>query len=131
MKYTIVEIKKRQDNVSDMQLLQYLFHLLDIELGWPFGLEFWVIQVYLVTLNLNTVCKEKQSFALVESCEKKTLEKIPEGISILFMAISENLGLKTVIMAIMFLLADDQLCAIMKKLWNKQMLVGTSGKNIF
>lgn len=82
-------------------------------------------------MNLNTVCKEKQYFALVESCEKKTLEKIPEGIFILFMAISENLGLKTVIMAIMFLLADDQLCVIMKKLWNKQMLVGTSGKNNF
>lgn len=44
---------------------------------------------------------------------------------------TENMGLKTVIMAIMFLLADDYLNAIMKKLWDEQMLIGASGKNIF
>lgn len=38
------------------------------------------------------------------------------------------MGLKTVIMAIMFLLADDYLDAIMKKLWDEQMLIGSSGK---
>lgn len=63
----------------------------------------------------------------VESCEK-TLENITEGIFILLMAINENLGLKTVIMAIMFLLADDHLNAIMKKPWNEQML-GFQWKN--
>lgn len=63
----------------------------------------------------------------VESCEK-TLENITEGIFILLMAINENLGLKTVIMAIMFLLADDHLNAIMKKPCNEQML-GFQWKN--
>lgn len=66
----------------------------------------------------------------VESYEKKTLRKIPERIFILFMT-TENMGLKTVIMAIMFLLADDYLDAIMKKLWDEQMLIGASGKIFF
>lgn len=44
---------------------------------------------------------------------------------------TENMELKTVIMAIMFILADDNLNAIMKKLWDEQMLIGASGKNIF
>lgn len=44
---------------------------------------------------------------------------------------TENMGLKTVIMAIIFLLADDYLNAIMKKLWDEQMLIDASGKNIF
>lgn len=41
------------------------------------------------------------------------------------------MGLKAVIMAIMFLLADDHLSAITKKLWNEQMLVSVNGKNTF
>ena len=47
------------------------------------------------------------------------------------MTISENLGLKTEIRSVTFLLADDHLNEIMKMLWNEQMLADASGKNNF
>lgn len=80
-------------------------------------------------LNLNTFYKEKQCSAL-ESCEKKLL-RISKRVFILCMIISENLGLKTEITLIMFLLADEHLSEIMKMLRNEQMLVDASGKTNF
>lgn len=48
----------------------------------------------------------------------------------MFMTISENLGLKTAIRMIMFLLADYRFNEVMKILWNEQMLVGAREKLI-
>lgn len=44
------------------------------------------------------------------------------------MTISENLGLKTEIILIIFLLADNHLNEIMKMLWNEQILVDCQWK---
>lgn len=40
-------------------------------LRWIFGLEFWVKWIYLITLNLNIICKEKQCSALSRVLSKE------------------------------------------------------------